>query len=227
MKRSEINAKMAEALKFFEKFSFKLPPWATWSPAQWKNKGKECDEIRKSRLGWDITDFGLGNFDRFGLLLFTIRNGRYGDKSSTKTYAEKIMISKPKQETPMHFHWKKMEDIINRGGGDLVMQLWKADKNELLSTKEFTIQCDGITKKIKPGGKIRLKPGESITLEPYVYHRFWAEKETCLIGEVSMVNDDATDNRFYNKIGRFPEIEEDEKPLYLLCNEYPPAAKTK
>ena len=36
-------------------------------------------------------------------------------------------------------------------------------------------------------------------------------------------NDDNTDNRFYEKMGRFPEIEEDEPPYRLLCNEYPAA----
>ena len=44
-----------------------------------------------------------------------------------------------------------------------------------------------------------------------------------LIGEVSMCNDDNTDNRFYESVGRFPEIEEDEPPYRLLCNEYPAA----
>ena len=53
----------------------------------------------------------------------------------------------------------------------------------------------------------------------------WAEKGygPCLIGEVSMVNDDTNDNRFYEPQGRFPTIEEDEPPLYLLCHEYPAA----
>ena len=41
-----------------------------------------------------------------------------------------------------------------------------------------------------------------------------------LVGEVSLVNDDDKDNRFYTPLGRFPEIEEDEPPLYLLCTDY-------
>ena len=73
---------------------------------------------------------------------------------------------------------------------------------------------------IEAGEIIRLNPGESITLEPYIYHQFWAEKETCIIGEVSKVNDDSNDNRFYEPLGRYPEIEEDESPLFLLCTEY-------
>jgi len=38
-----------------------------------------------------------------------------------------------------------------------------------------------------------------------------------------MCNDDNGDNRFYLPAGRFPEIEEDEPPYRLLCNEYPAA----
>jgi D-lyxose ketol-isomerase len=56
-----------------------------------------------------------------------------------------------------------------------------------------------------------------------MYHSFWAEGGKTLIGEVSMVNDDNADNRFYEPMGRFPQIEEDEEALYLLCNEYPAA----
>lgn len=220
MKRSEVNRYLKDAVIFFRKHRFELPTWAYWSPEQWKKKGRECDEIRKSALGWDITDFGHGNFNKLGLLLFTIRNGRFNDSKSKKPYAEKIMIVREKQVTPTHFHWNKMEDIINRGGGDLVIRLWKADKKEKLSKCDFSVQVDGTTRKMRAGGIIRLKPGESITLEPYVYHSFWAEKGKCLIGEVSMVNDDANDNRFYEKMGRFPKIEEDERPLFLLCNEY-------
>ncbi|MCI9340130.1 MAG: D-lyxose/D-mannose family sugar isomerase, partial [Dorea sp.] len=44
-----------------------------------------------------------------------------------------------------------------------------------------------------------------------------------LLGEVSMCNDDENDNRFYEPVARFPEIEEDEPPYRLLCTEYPRA----
>ena len=77
-----------------------------------------------------------------------------------------------------------------------------------------------MSKKTNSTGK--LEPGQSITLTPGLYHRFWGEEGsgTVIVGEVSMCNDDANDNRFYDKVGRFPEIEEDEAPLHLLCNEY-------
>ncbi|EJS87388.1 hypothetical protein AAUPMB_14130, partial [Pasteurella multocida subsp. multocida str. Anand1_buffalo] len=33
-------------------------------------------------------------------------------------------------------------------------------------------------------------------LTPFLYHSFWAEDGVVLAGEVSMANDDLTDNRF-------------------------------
>lgn len=222
MKRSEINQYITEAKEFFKELKFELPPWAFFTPEEWADKGEEYQEIRDNMLGWDVTDFGTGRFDEVGLFLFTIRNGNFHDKKYKKPYAEKIMVVRPKQVTPMHFHWNKMEDIINRGGGDLCLELYKADeKTEEKTDNAFTVQVDGVTRKCEAGTIMRLKPGESITLEPYIYHKFWAENQMAMIGEVSMLNDDTSDNRFYEPLGRFPAIEEDEKPIHLLCNEYP------
>jgi len=220
MKRSTLNQYLKEAKAFFDKYSFKLPPWAHFSPEDWQSKGADYNEVRKNMLGWDITDFGSGDFEKVGLFLFTVRNGNYNDPNNKKSYAEKIMIVREKQITPCHFHWKKMEDIINRGGGVLCIQLWKANEKEEITKDDFTVQTDGVTRHCKSGDIVRLTPGESITLEPYVYHKFWAEGGMTLVGEVSQVNDDNNDNRFYETIGRFPKIEEDEKSLHLLCNEY-------
>ncbi|WP_055097985.1 MULTISPECIES: D-lyxose/D-mannose family sugar isomerase [Bacteroidales] len=219
MKRSEVNRYIKQAIKLFDENNFHLPSWALLTPEEWKDKiaTERCKEIIDHTLGWDVTDFGKNNFMKEGLTLFTLRNG---SPKSEKTYCEKIMVSYVNQITPMHFHWNKMEDIINRGGGILALQLWKANKKEEKTRDSFTVQIDGITQNIEAGEIIRLNPGESITLEPYIYHQFWAEKETCIIGEVSKVNDDSNDNRFYEPLGRYPEIEEDESPLFLLCTEY-------
>ena len=219
MKRSEVNRYIKQAIKLFDENNFHLPSWALLTPEEWKDKiaTERCKEIIDHTLGWDVTDFGKNNFMKEGLTLFTLRNG---SPKSEKTYCEKIMVSYVNQITPMHFHWNKMEDIINRGGGILALQLWKANKKEEKTRDSFTVQIDGITQNIEAGEIIRLNPGESNTLEPYIYHQFWAEKETCIIGEVSKVNDDSNDNRFYEPLGRYPEIEEDESPLFLLCTEY-------
>jgi D-lyxose ketol-isomerase len=129
------------------------------------------------------------------------------------------MMVRVNQVTPIHFHWKKMEDIINRGGGTLCMKLWKANEKEEMTQEPVYAQIDGVTTIIHAGEVKRLTPGQSISFEPYMYHMFWAEEMPCLVGEVSTVNDDVNDNRFYEPLGRFPQIEEDLAPKYLLCNE--------
>lgn len=223
MKRSEINREIKQAIKQFDHIGFKLPPFAFWRVEDWRQKGDEVSEIIENRLGWDITDFGCNRFDTMGLILFTIRNGNLSKMDRfPKTYAEKIMIINDGQTAPMHFHWNKCEDIINRGGGDLVIQVYMATENETLSDKDFSISVDGLSKTVKAGEEIILTPGESVCLVPFVYHSFHARTGTgpVIIGEVSQVNDDECDNRFLEPIGRFPEIEEDEAPLHLLCNEY-------
>jgi D-lyxose ketol-isomerase len=220
MKRSEINQLIQLSIEFFDQMNFKLPPWATWKPEEWIGKYKTCSEIADNMLGWDLTDFGSSDFHRCGLILFTIRNGNM--KKDKKPYAEKIMIVEELQETPMHFHWSKMEDIINRGGGNLVMELCNSTPDEEMSDEPFTLKTDGVVRKLLPGGRIVLTPGESICLEKGLYHRFYGEagKGKVLVGEVSSVNDDNTDNRFYPPAGRFPQIEENEAPLHLLASDY-------
>jgi len=220
MKRSEINQLMRNSIEFFNEMNFKLPPWAYWKPEDWKDKYDTCQEIIDNVLGWDLTDFGGGEFHKKGLILFTIRNGN--QQKDKKIYAEKAMIVEEEQETPMHFHWSKMEDIINRGGGNLVLKLFQSDKNEGFSDKNIEVQIDGITRKVSAGGTVILSPGESICLKQGVYHSFYGEKGKgkVLVGEVSAVNNDSTDNRFYESVGRFPEIIEDEAPTHLLASDY-------
>ncbi|NPV81735.1 MAG: D-lyxose/D-mannose family sugar isomerase [Firmicutes bacterium] len=223
MKRSELNAILCEGIEFIKKMNFHLPPFAYWSPEEWKTKGHEYDEIRDNLLGWDITDFGSGDFPRVGLLLFTLRNGNLKLSKYKKPYAEKILIARENQITPFHFHWNKMEDIINRGGGNLLVQLYNSTPDENLADTPIQVLQDGRSYTVPAGSIIRLTPGESITLPQRIYHKFWGEKDTVLLGEVSMVNDDEVDNRFLEPAGRFPAIEEDEPPLYLLATEYPKA----
>lgn len=225
MKRSEINALIKDAILFLAEMKFNLPEFAFWTPENWQLKGNEADEIRDCMLGWDITDFGEADFYKVGLFLFTLRNGNLNDPDNKKTYAEKIMIVREGQVTPCHFHWQKMEDIINRGGGNLMIQLYPATEDEKLGQNDLTVSIDGVSHTIRAGTIVRLKPGQSITLLPWQYHSFWAENGCgrVMTGEVSQVNDDNNDNRFLEKQPRFSAIEEDEKPLYLLANEYLPA----
>lgn len=223
MKRSEINKVIKESEEFIKGLGFLLPPFANWTPEDWSKKGQECDEIRDNMLGWDITDFGMGDFEKVGLTLVTIRNGNQNNTKYDKPYAEKILVTREGQVTPMHFHWYKMEDIINRGGGILMMQLYNSTENEEMADTDVKVVSDGVALTLKAGSILELKPGESVTLTKGLYHAFWAKEGhgTVLVGEVSQCNDDNADNRFYEASGRFPKIEEDEAPYRLLCNEYP------
>lgn len=225
MKRSEINAVIKRFEKLLEEHRFELPPFCKWTPEEWQTKGHEYDEIRDNLLGWDVTDYGMGDFSHLGLALITIRNGNVHNPKYTKTYAEKIIMCDSGQVSPMHFHWHKMEDIINRGGNDIHFTLYNATEDEQLADTPVKIFSDGRCYTVPAGETVVLKPGQSLSLYPYYYHEFVIpEGGPVLIGEVSMCNDDNTDNRFLNPLGRFPTIEEDEPPYRLLCNEYPKAA---
>ncbi|WP_106743874.1 D-lyxose/D-mannose family sugar isomerase [Yoonia maritima] len=223
MKRSRINDIMAEADDMIRSYGFTLPPWAYWTPEEFKERAGEAKAVIEARNGWDITDYGAGRYEEMGLFLFTLRNGRLADlqRGGGMCYAEKLLISKQDQLSPMHTHVIKAEDIINRGGATLVIELFGSDADgNFDETKGGTVFCDGIRRDYAPGEKISFAPGESVTLMPGDWHAFWGEGGDVLIGEVSTVNDDETDNIFREPIGRFADIEEDVAPTHLLVSDY-------
>ena len=222
MKRSWINRIIRESERFLAGRAFALPPFASWAPQDWPSKGEEVCGIVARGLGWDVTDFASGAFDRTGLVLFTLRNapkdaGQGGGKG---TYAEKVMIVRENQVTPMHFHWTKTEDIVNRGGGRLAVCVHWATEDEALSDADVSYMSDGQEHTVPAGFVASFAPGESITLPPRLYHSFWAVDGDVLAGEISTINDDRRDNRFLEKVLRFPAIEEDEPPHRLLVSDY-------
>ena len=223
MKRSTINEIIREGDAFIRSFGYVLPPFAYLSPDEMRARRAEFSGVVDARLGWDVTDYGQGRFDELGLFLFTVRNGRPEDlmRGRGMLYAEKAMISRKDQLSPMHRHVVKAEDIINRGGGTLVLELFMSDENgDVDETAEVTVATDGTLRRMPAGSHLKLSPGESVTLMPGVWHGFWAEGADVFIGEVSTVNDDVTDNVFREPIGRFAAIEEDEEPLHLLVSDY-------
>ena len=223
MKRSRVNEILREGDGFIRSFGYVMPPFAYLSAGEMRSRRGELQTIVDRRLGWDITDYGQGDFDRLGLFLFTTRNGDAGQLSAGRgmLYAEKIMISRHDQISPMHRHIVKAEDIINRGGATLALEFFEsAPDGSIDENATVTVVTDGIAQTLPPGGILKLKPGESVTLLPGNWHAFWGEGGDVLIGEVSTVNDDRTDNVFREPIGRFAEIEEDEEPVYLLVSDY-------
>ncbi|WP_419908571.1 D-lyxose/D-mannose family sugar isomerase [Hoeflea sp.] len=221
MKRSEINEILERGDAFFRSFGYVLPPFAYWSPDEMR--APEASLIVERGMGWDITDYGQGNFDELGLFLFTVRNGDPADLGSGRgmLYAEKIMISRKDQLSPMHRHIVKAEDIINRGGGTLVLELFEsADDGSIDRESKVSVPVDGRMRTLSAGGHLKLEAGESVTLMPGIWHAFWGEGDDVLIGEVSTVNDDRTDNVFEKPIPRFTTVEEDEPPVHLLVSDY-------
>ena len=227
MKRSEINRALRELEDACRRERCYLPPFCSFSPAEWESKGHEWDEVRDCMLGWDITDYGLGDFDRVGLSLITIRNGcRAMSEKYPKVYAEKLLYLREGQYSHNHFHWFKSEDIINRGGGNVLIRVYNSLPDERIDRlSPVTVHTDGLCRVVPAGTQIRLRPGESIHITQRLYHDFEVESGTgaVLLGEVSQCNDDNSDNRFEPPVGRFPTIDEDEPPYRLLCGEYPPA----
>jgi len=188
MKRSEINQLVYDATALFQRHGWVLPP-----------------EPR-----WDVTDFGLGDWRQFGLVLINLTDER--------EYCEKLMYAKEGMTTPAHCHAKKTEDIIARNGV-LRVQLW-AGKPEASAGKLVRVKVNGVFREVESGCFIDLHSGHRIKIVPGVYHEFLPLSEECVIGEVSSANDDLHDNFFVNPdVGRYPEIEEDEPPTVRLLSD--------
>ena len=151
MKRSKINMCIKELEKLAKEHGFVLPPFCAFTPEEWKSKSKEYDEIRDNELGWDITDYGMGDFDKLGFSLITLRNGNQNNPKYKKVYAEKLLMLKEGQHSPMHFHWNKSEDIINRGGGTLIIHLYNDDGAGGLADSDVIVNSDGRSYVVKAG----------------------------------------------------------------------------
>jgi hypothetical protein len=220
MKRSQINALLNWSKALLDAHRFRLPMFGYWTMADWQAHKGELDRIMETMLGWDITDFGSGDYDRMGAVLFTIRNGNVNREGSGTPYAEKVILMKAGQLLPLHFHYAKTEDIINRGG-ELALKFYASKPDGTVDNEsDVTLYCDGIRRTFKAGERVDVPVGCSVTLTPYIYHLFLAGGSDVIIGEVSKINDDHIDNHFAEDASRFSMIEEDEPILHPLCNEY-------
>ena len=85
MKRSEINSIMKDALELFKEYKICLPDFVLWTPEEWKTKGDEVQEIKDNMLGWDITDYGHGDFYKTGL--FLLLNNAVARRSNRQSYS--------------------------------------------------------------------------------------------------------------------------------------------
>lgn len=225
MKRSEINRSIRWAETLCEQHHITLPDFARYAPDKQEMKNPARKNLVDTMLGWDITDFGSGDFQSCGAVLFTVRNGSIYDANVGTPYCEKYIFMKDgcEQEIPMHYHVQKTEDIINRAGGILCVQVFANGKDGKPDPElPVTLYRDGVRYEARAGEVLEITTGNSVTLTPFVYHRFFTKTGTgdLIIGEVSKINDDNTDNVFANPQERFCAVEEDEVPYRLLVNEY-------
>jgi D-lyxose ketol-isomerase len=198
MLRSFIDRRIDVMLDFCERCGFKLPPFALWSAEDFRAAPDSVRRIAESGLGWNIVEFRRGAFATEGLSVFTLRMGdwRALKLGGGRLYSEKALFAEDGQRTPHHYHVVKTEDILNRGGARFVVELFKVDRTGRRLDEHVRVLKDATMVEVAAGGRIVLESGESLILEPYVAHAFWAEGGAVLAGEVSLANDDATDNYF-------------------------------
>lgn len=225
MKRSEINKQIEWAIDACKKLGFHLPSFAFWTEADREARKDELEHMTSVCQGWDVVDYNSGDFDKMGAVLFTLRNGNIYDDTKGTPYCEKIIAMKGGQMLPLHFHYSKTEDIINRCGGTLCVRVYNSKSKEegyaVDMESDVHLRLDGIPATIPAGGMVEVTNGNSITLFPYIYHEFFAKTEDgdLIVGEVSSINDDSKDNHFA-AIGPLDPIEEDAEITYPLCNGY-------
>ena len=221
MKRSEINAAIRWAETLLEGSCIRLPGFAYWDMKTWRANRGRIDTIRDVMQGWDVTDFGSGDFEHIGSVLFTARNGRPDAPGTGSPYCEKYLMIREDQYLPCHFHKVKTEDIINRGGAMLSMRFFNAREDGSVDPEsDVVFLSDGVERRARAGEEILIERGDSVRITPRLYHIIQARDGDLIAGEVSSVNDDNTDNYFSEARPRFSGIVEDEAPLRPLCNEY-------
>jgi D-lyxose ketol-isomerase len=188
MKRSDINRLIRAAEQCYRAHGWALPP--------------------KPR--WDVSDFGLGAWREFGLVLVNL--------AEEPEYCEKLMYAQRGMTTPAHCHRRKKEDIICRWGR-LAVWAWAGPPDQV-GRQRLTQTVNHEPTDVVSGSVTELAAGSRVTLVPGVYHEFAPVSAECIMGEVSSANDDRHDNVFVNPaIGRFPGIEEDEPAIALLVSE--------
>ena len=225
MKRSDINRQIEWAIGACKKLGFHLPAFAFWTEADWEARQDRLEHMRSVCQGWDVTDYNSGDFDKTGAVLFTLRNGNIYDATKGTPYCEKMIAMKAGQLLPMHFHYSKTEDIINRCGGTLCVKVYnsksEAEGYAVDTQSDVHLRLDGIPVTIPAGGTVEVTNGNSITLFPYIYHEFFAKVEDgdLIVGEVSSINDDSKDNHFVTPL-ELPAIIEDAPVVHPLCNGY-------
>ena len=165
MKQSEINKLCHEAAACLSKHQWVLPPQPEWS----------------------ATDFGLGDYEKTGLVEVLLAN--------EPEYCEKIMYARAGMVTPAHTHYDKKEDIICRHG-IVRVTLWEKNPREDATYGSVDIKVNRKMETHKSGVPFDMPAGTRITITPGIWHEFVPVGEAALIGEVSTFCNEEIDNIF-------------------------------
>ena len=222
VKRSFIDARIDRMLELCGRHGVALPPFALWREADFRANSDAARLIAGRGIGWNVVEFKPGLFAREGLTLFTLRMGDWRQLGAGRgrLYAEKAIVAEDGQRAPHHYHVVKTEDIVNRGGARFVVELFKVDAEGAPLKERFQALKDVTVVDLNPGDQVRLEPGESLTLEPFIAHAFWAEGGATVAGEVSLANDDATDNYFLPPLDPPSPIDEDAPARYVTVGDH-------
>jgi len=198
MRRSQLDTIIDETRSIMARHGQILPPYALWTPAEWRARALETRLMRERGLGWNVATFKADAFAESGIVVFTTRMGDHRDLAAGrgKLYGEKIFVCRDGQRVPYHYHRVKTEDVVNRGGGSFVIDLLQVDEGGQPTDLPFELDRDGIRVTVPARASLSLAPGEGLTLDPLIAHAFRAEGGDVVCGEVSLANDDAADNYF-------------------------------
>ncbi len=221
LKRSFIDQRIDAMSALCERCGVKLPPFALWGDEDYRADPSAAQRIADAGLGWNVVEFQPGGYAKEGLSVFTLRMGDWRQLGAGRgrLYAEKVLMAEDGQRTPHHYHIVKTEDVLNRGGARFIVELFKVDRAGAPLTERFRALKDVTTLDLGPGDRVVLEPGESLTLEPFVAHAFWAEGGATLAGEVSLANDDFSDNYFLPPPDAPVLIEEDALRRYITVRD--------
>lgn len=177
--------------------------------------------MRAAGFGWNIVEFEAGAFFKSGIAVFTLRMGDYHGlpRGEGRLYGEKAFVLFEGQSVPHHYHRVKTEDLINRGGGILGVNLVKVDAEGRPRPDDVTLERNGMMVTVPANTTLHLEPGESIVLVPGVAHAFLGVSEV-LCGEISLANDDATDNYFLQPLPTPSPIIEDVPARHVVLADY-------
>ena len=209
-------------LSFCDRHGVKLPSFALWGEEEYRADPAAARRIAEGGLGWNIVEFKPGGFAREGLSVFTLRMGDWRKLATGRgrLYAEKALMAEDGQRTPHHYHIVKTEDVVNRGGARFVVELFKVDRSGAPLKERFRVLKDARVHDLNAGDRVSLEPGEGLLLEPFVAHAFWAEGGATLAGEVSLANDDASDNYFLPPPAPPTPIDEDRPLRYVTTRDH-------